>query len=262
MTFLPVVSRQFWGVGLIFHPPAVPLALNNLQSILKIATSSCFQLFSFKPCLACHDFPLHFHSAWGHKMFCFVSKKINTQSPTQMCKSTELEFQNIWKRQVGAIVSQKLMGLQESFRKMLHQRLLRQNFPGYLCKALLCLKSTLSTINFSDGLFVFELEFENLANTFSERSLSKPMLWCICIKIWVFAEPFSVRVHCQYWCCLSWIICTHLSSCQCWRHHCQRRADLLVIKMMTMQQKNYCCCITFQTSQLFWSFCDNYLNII
>ena len=107
-----------------------------------------------------------------------------------MCKSTELEFQNIWKRQVGAIVSQKLMGLQESFRKMLHQRLLRQNFPGYLCKALLCLKSTLSTINFSDGLFVFELEFENLANTFSERSLSKPMLWCICIKVLVFAEPF------------------------------------------------------------------------
>ena len=40
----------------------------------------------------------------------------------------------------------------------------------------------------SDGLF--ELEFEILATTFSEKGLSKPMLWCICIKFLVFAEPF------------------------------------------------------------------------
>ena len=81
MTFLPVVSRQFWGVGLIFHPPAVPLALNNLQSILKIATSSCFQLFSFKPCLACHNFPLHFHLARKHQIFVLSAKKLILSHP-------------------------------------------------------------------------------------------------------------------------------------------------------------------------------------
>ena len=149
-------------------------ALNNPQSILKIAIS-CLQQFSLKPCPAWHKFHVHFQWIQRHQMYC---------QWTNQCSLMQCKYPNpqIWKRNSKYQQKDK----SDCFTKA-------DEAPAEFSQ------NASSELADSEFSLVFV------------RSPFLIMWWCNCIWFWVFVDFFSEGVHCQYWCCLRRLICTHLS---------------------------------------------------